>query len=399
MKEKTRKQRIESPQVKIENDGLTIGRLGVRFHRTLRLPDDGNTYPLPPSLGAFPLRRVEDYADSVPKSWLEHGGVFLPMFQREAAWLSFSCPQWAPQALKVAVGMINAITGKPWKDAIGSGKQDYIVAPPQPWLDGINAGDDMIRQFVAMPLGQGYTVEGQVSGEEHFGGIQLLSFLPKRGHRFETEWSQKRRVVRRANTSHWSGSSVIPCGATMDSAMGDETFDSFENDFSNAMMGSISASAYASASASVPFVLQKSLLRSARPIGAEMGLAAGGRMQQAIYPDPYGADIWDTKRAGRVYVHIVNSELWQQITGEPAPPSPVTAATYAQHGMPWYDLYDEHLGDVDASKTLSKVKSVKEIDDDKGYGPQQDDSTVLIPDGKVVTTSAAIPAGFWPKQK
>lgn len=391
MKEKTGK-RSGAPQVKIESDGLSIGRLGVRFHRTLRLPDDGNTYPLPPSLGAFPLRRVKDYASSVPKSWLEHGGVFLPMFQREAAWLSFSCPHYAPQALKVAVGMINAITGKPWKDAIGTGKQDYIVAPPQPWLDGINAGDDMIRQFVAMPLGQGYTVEGQVSGEEHFGGIQLLSFLPKRDHRFAAEWRQKRMVGRNAVAAaspgnHWSDS-----GATMDCS------------FDNAMMASLSepVAVAAAAPASAPFVVhesKKSLLRSARPVGAEMGLAAGGRMQQAIYPDPYGADIWDTKRAGRVYVHIVNSALWQQITGEPAPPSPVTAATYAQHGMPWFDLYDEHLGDVAPSKVLSQVKSVKEMDADKGYGPQQDDSTVLIPEDKVVTTTAGIPAGFWPKQK
>src|SRR5215470_3778380 len=52
--------------------------------------------------------------------------------------------------------------------------QDYVVVPDQPWLDGINAGDGYVRQFVAMPLGLGYTVEGQVTGAEEFGGIQLL---------------------------------------------------------------------------------------------------------------------------------------------------------------------------------------------------------------------------------
>ena len=37
--------------------------------------------------------------------------------------------------------------------------QNYCVLPKQPWLDGINYGDGYIRQFVAMPLGKGYTVE------------------------------------------------------------------------------------------------------------------------------------------------------------------------------------------------------------------------------------------------
>ena len=38
-----------------------------------------------------------------------------------------------------------------------------------------------IRQFVAMPLGSGYTVEGQITGAEEFGGIQILAFEPKPG--------------------------------------------------------------------------------------------------------------------------------------------------------------------------------------------------------------------------
>lgn len=40
----------------------------------------------------------------------------------------------------------------------------------QPWLDGIATGTGTIRQFVAMPLGLGYTVEGQLTEEEQFGG-------------------------------------------------------------------------------------------------------------------------------------------------------------------------------------------------------------------------------------
>ena len=56
-----------------------------------------------------------------------------------------------------------------------------MVCPPQPWLDGINAGENYIRQFVAMPLGEGYAVEGQITGDEVWGGIQISVFEPKPG--------------------------------------------------------------------------------------------------------------------------------------------------------------------------------------------------------------------------
>lgn len=64
-------------------------RLSVGFQRTLRIPDDDQTYPLPPGLGEFPLRHVDDCGDRVPARWLAHGGVMLPMYQSEALWLSF----------------------------------------------------------------------------------------------------------------------------------------------------------------------------------------------------------------------------------------------------------------------------------------------------------------------
>ena len=46
--------------------------------------------PLPPGLGNFPLRHVDDFADMAPAHWLERGGVMLPMYQAEAMWLLFS---------------------------------------------------------------------------------------------------------------------------------------------------------------------------------------------------------------------------------------------------------------------------------------------------------------------
>jgi len=158
-------------EVKVKHDNISFGDgLALNFQRTLRIPDDGKTYALPPGLGSFPICQVKDNQKRVPEDWLEHGGVFIPMYQREALWISFQDRYWKPNAVKVAVGKVNAVSTKPWEQKLLPGENDYLVCPPQPWLDGINAGEGYIRQFVAMPLGMGYTVEAQVTGEEKFGG-------------------------------------------------------------------------------------------------------------------------------------------------------------------------------------------------------------------------------------
>jgi hypothetical protein len=58
--------------------------LSLDFQRTLRIPDDGRDYPLPPGLGSFPIRHVDDYAARLPELWKKHGGVMLPMYQSDS---------------------------------------------------------------------------------------------------------------------------------------------------------------------------------------------------------------------------------------------------------------------------------------------------------------------------
>ena len=95
--------------------------LRINFQRTLRIPDDGRDYPLPPGLGQFPLRHVDDFASRVPPAWIEHGGVMLPMYQSEAMWLHFDGEYLEsrdisyPFAVKIATGKINAVSGQGWK--------------------------------------------------------------------------------------------------------------------------------------------------------------------------------------------------------------------------------------------------------------------------------------------
>jgi hypothetical protein len=313
-------------EVHLERNSLRIGAdFSVSFQRTLRIPDDGNDYPLPPGLGRFPICRVEDYEARVPEHWRERGGVFIPMYQREAMWLDFSAKPWRPIAVKVAIGKINAITGKAWEQNLHAHPQDYLVCPTQPWLDGINDGEGYIRQFIAMPLGLGYTVEGQVTGKEEFGGIQIIVFAPNPG-RFPDEPPQ--------------------------------------SDLSNAMP-----------MASAP--------QNVGCPATDMGLCAGGKMRQKIYPDEYGVESWDETNFGRVYVHIVNSMTFREITGNEPPPTPVSAKEYASYGLPWFELYDEGKSTLETSDTLKKVKSVKEKDEEKGFTSQQDNSSVEVPNSLI----------------
>jgi hypothetical protein len=222
------------------------------------------------------------------------------MYQREALWLSFVGHDWHPVALKVGVGQINALTGKQWDQQLHEKPQDYLVCPTQPWLDGIMSGAGVIRQFVAMPLGAGYTVEEQLRSDTPQGGLQIIVFEAKRGKFPET--NPEPPGLRRR------GLSVQPMSAS-----------------------------------------------------PAMGLGAGGQMTQAIYPDPHGVKTWDQKNVGTVTIRIVNSEQYEQITGMKPPPTPVDAQEYTAHGYPWYEIYDEAKGRLAPTEQLQGVQSVQQI--------------------------------------
>ena len=262
------------------------------------------------------------------------------MYQREALWLSFECSPWRACAVKVGVGKVDAVSGAALDQGLHDSPQDYVVCPDQPWLDGINAGDGFIRQFVAIPLGMGYTVEGQLTGREEHGGIQILAVEPRPGR-----FPDRQPGPRAEDRVEFCYCAALP----------------------------------------LP------------PAGVQMGIAAGGRMRQRIHPDPHGPDTWDSTRTGRVFVHIVNSVAFRDITGLEPPATPVSARTYTQHGLPWFDRYDEHRGDLPASPALGGVKGVREMDEGLGFGPQQDDAPLAVPAGQVTVLAEAglVADGQW----
>lgn len=288
-------------------------QFSISFMRTLRIPDTNRTYFLPPGIGTFPLRHVEDYAGRLPARTSDRGGVVMPMWQAEAMWMNFNNdgPEWSdersmesgyglPVAVKIAAGKINAVSGEAWRPGLHRDPQDYVVSPAQPWLDGFAVEKGVIRQFVAMPLGDGYSVEEQLTKAGEWGGVQI-SVTPLKASVWQTIKGSQR-------------SSML-----MDACM------------------------------------------SMCCESVDMGLGAGGRMHQEIYEDTFELEDWDWEATERVFVSLIHAKDWMSITGEPALNEPPSAKDYAEAGLPWFDYYAKDLQPLPGGNTLAGVKSVATV--------------------------------------
>ncbi len=410
--------------VVIEHDSIRIGRhTTISFNRTLRIPEDGKDYPLPAGFGRLPILSVADYADTVPRGWLHDGGFFIPLYQKEALFLEFEGKEWQPSTAKVAVGGINAITGDAYDEKIRTHKQDYVVIPEQKWLDGINCGEGRVGQFVAMPLGQGYTIEEQVTDEAKFGGFQLAVFESKEGrfpeedpevveqrlenhkrqmmlafrdHVFSSlsELQQKvrdghlrrepsRRLERLLGITHNDRLRVLTeIREILGSKLGHEALKGLEDDeipepppeewppeewsppvlFSASKVGEQHSPLGAAPKRPPALYSGLKQMPDAEIFDLEMGIARGGNIQQKIIEDTYGAECWDETRKGTIFIHIVNSEMFEQITGRKAGPSPITPEEYQRYRIPWFDAYDEHARSLQPAKIFGEVRGISAME-------------------------------------
>lgn len=314
----------------VKNDQLLLGPVKVTFQRTLRIPEVGR-HDLPPGLGCFPLRRVSDYPDTAPPEWLARSGVLLPIYQREAMWLSFESRE--PTAVQVGAGKVCAISGEAWRAGLDAGgTQNHVPLPDQSWLDGINAGRGFIRQFVAVPLGHGATIEAQVTGDEVSGGVQLRAVGLTAQAR--AVWEREPRVP------------DLPCCASPAAAS-----------------------------------------------DAAMGLGAGGRMRQEIYTDQRPTSDYDESRSWQVFVHLCSAAQWTAITGEVPPPTPIGREAYVRHRLPWFDYYDADRDDLAASEALGRVRSVGQVlgETEPPFTPVEPFTTIQLKDSR----GGTIEAGRW----
>lgn len=57
--------------------------------------------------------------------------------------------------------------------------------------------------------------------------------------------------------------------------------------------------------------------------------------------------------------------MWEAVTGEKPPLPPPIAATYARHGLPWFDYYGEGPA-LAGGEALKRLRSVIELSRQKG---------------------------------
>jgi hypothetical protein len=244
----------------------------------------------------------------------------LPMYQAEALWINFHSTlifdrsAEYPFAVKIGAGKINAVSGTDWGNNLKQNPQNYIVAPEQPWLDGYCVDKGIIRQFVAMPLGEGYSAEEQLTEKAEYGGLQLQIY-PMKKEVFEERFPVRNNKYRR------------------------ET------------------------------MLEFQICEPA------MGLAPGGKMKQEVYDDPYGLSSWDLNNTSKCFVHIANSLQWKAITKTSPPMKPPTPKQYSQAGLPWFDYYSDGKA-IAGTKTLAGLHSLGKLFHQKMKKVLSDNETI-----------------------
>jgi len=93
-----------------------------------------------------------------------------------------------------------------------------------------------------------------------------------------------------------------------------------------------------------------------------MGIAKGGKIEQAIRTDKHLPSRWNPKHTMAFNVQLLNASVFEQVTGLPPPETPVNAEIYAAAGLPFFDMYEEQSN---VSGDFDKVKSIGQIDKTK----------------------------------
>jgi len=342
---------------------ISVGGLSFNFQRTCRVLE-GQMNSLPAGLGSFPLYKVDDFKSGVPKDW---SGYFMPMYIQEAMWINFQRHyNREPHAVIVGAGSINAVTGKQMKkkgkdfEMMLEGQQNYLVVPPQPWIDGWKDKDGKIYQFVAAYMGSGETVEGQITGEEKFGGIQLGIFQPKPGQNLVKATRPRDYITGGSWNPYLGDIDLCELGSL---GVSEEIAECAAAEYSGPVksmafaVNSLDSASYKSKSFARPLRSARRAREAVKSIQA-MGLGRGGEIEQKIYPDTYGLKVWQENPTERTYIYMVDEESFKQITGCRAPPTPVTYEKYQQFGLPWFELYDKKLKDASGTDIFSKLKTV-----------------------------------------
>ena len=286
------------------------------------------------------------------------------------------------------VGGVNAVSGEPARETeatmmrrlklVESGKniQDYVVTPKQLWLDGIASSDGTVRQFVAMPLGQGYSVEAQLTGEEVIGGLQFeitpSKFEPAR----PVEKWYKSSGMKPAGTEYYKisvknlhGGHVrlyVTALHTIDEVKSTiQDIEGIPPDQQRLIKGRQLEDGRTLGSYDIgadDLICLALRLRGGGWMPPDMGIAAGGLIRQTILKDVHNPMIWEPECGTIFNVQIVNSADFREITGVDPSKTTVTAESYAECGFPYFAIFDEKPSGIKGD--FDGLKSVNEMDID-----------------------------------
>lgn len=121
----------------------------IKFHKTIKVPSDNKSHPLPPTLGTYDIQKENDK-------------LYLAMRPHEAMWISFQTKSYKATAVRVFVGNLDAVSGEIVNDELCIEKQNYLSLPTQLWMDGVNVGNGLVRQFVVLHKDDKKTIENQL---------------------------------------------------------------------------------------------------------------------------------------------------------------------------------------------------------------------------------------------
>jgi hypothetical protein len=373
----------------------------IILERTPQVPNDGVEHKLPQATGEFTYsfdgtRRI------------------VPMNEEDALWLKFNNSNvHAPVAIKVMAGGRNAVTGLKETDdtytalknngADGKGQNYMLVTDgrsAQQWLDGFMSGNGVVRQFIAVALGQGKSVEEKLDGTQR-GGLQIIvvptkyEIVEKRmaevreQQRLADEAREKRdreKTVRamlidasikekekllaqkrekdepspeeilelekeinalRLEHSRLTNTlmRLIPqkaYGEELDSLVMEDyvqvdKLQDLEDKSQDLSYSSMDSHRASKKSSSSSFDILGSIKSIASSI-KKMGLGGGGKIKQDIVASDVPVDNFDPAQAQFLDLNLISAEEYAELIKLPIPPREPTAQEYTNAGHLWLDL-------------------------------------------------------------